>query len=52
MRNSDAEYHHLEVSPIYGTGQGNGSSPTLWLVISSILFDAYEKKKKKKLKYL
>jgi hypothetical protein len=43
MRISDADYHHLELFPIYGTGQGSGSSPTLWLVISSVLFDTYEK---------
>jgi hypothetical protein len=36
--------NHTEVSPIYGTGQGSGSSPTLELAISSILFDAYAQK--------
>jgi hypothetical protein len=44
MRISDAEYHHMDLFPIYGTGQGSGSSPTLWLVTSSVLFDAYETK--------
>jgi hypothetical protein len=43
-RISDAKYHHTELFPIYGTGQGSGSSPALWLVTSSILFDAYEKR--------
>jgi hypothetical protein len=44
LRISDAEYHHIDLFPIYGTGQGSGSSPALWLVTSSILFDAYEKR--------
>jgi hypothetical protein len=43
MRISDDDYHHTDLFPIYGTGQGSGSSPTLWLVIRSVLFDAYAK---------
>ena len=35
-------YRHCEFHPIYGTGQGSGNSPTIWLVISSVLFDSYE----------
>jgi hypothetical protein len=27
--------------PIYGTGQGSGNSPTVWLFISATLFDVY-----------
>ena len=34
-------YKHCTVSPIYGTGQGSGNSPTVWLVVSSILFRCY-----------
>jgi hypothetical protein len=41
---SDENYKHCDIYPIYGTGQGSGNSPTVWLVISSILFDCYESK--------
>jgi hypothetical protein len=41
---STENYQHCKTSPIYGTGQGSGNSPTVWLVISSILFDCYESK--------
>ena len=34
---SDEDYQHCELYPIYGTGQGSGSSPGIWLVISSTL---------------
>ena len=34
---------HCEFRPWYGTGQGAGNSPTYWLVISSTLFDIYDK---------
>ena len=34
--------HTLEM-PWFGTGQGSGNSPMYWLVISSTLFDIYEK---------
>jgi hypothetical protein len=39
---STENYQHSKISPIYGTGQGSGNSPTVWLVISSILFNCYE----------
>jgi hypothetical protein len=38
---TDEFYQHSAASPIYGTGQGSGNSPTVWLVISSILFRCY-----------
>ena len=38
---TDEYYQHCTVSPIYGTGQGSGNSPTVWLVVSSILFRCY-----------
>ena len=41
---TEENYRHCELHPIYGTGQGSGNSPTVWLVISSILFDCYETK--------
>jgi hypothetical protein len=37
-------YQHCTISPIYGTGQGSGNSPTVWLVVSSILFRCYSEK--------
>jgi hypothetical protein len=37
-------YQHCTISPIYGTGQGSGNSPTVWLVVSSILFKCYSAK--------
>jgi hypothetical protein len=41
---SAENYQHCQISLIYGTGQGSGNSPTVWLVISSILFNCYESK--------
>ena len=35
-------YSNCTLHPIYGTGQGSGNSPTIWLVVSSTLFDAFE----------
>eukprot|EP00957_Ditylum_brightwellii_P172890 13162357-Ditylum_brightwellii.AAC.1 len=40
---SDDFYQHCQAFPIYGTGQGSTNSPTIWLIISSILFDIHEK---------
>lgn len=34
---------HTETDPWHGNGQGAGNSPTVWLFISSTLFDCYEK---------
>ena len=33
---------HTEAQPWHGSGQGAGNSPTLWLFISSTLFDCFE----------
>ena len=41
---TEESYQHCELYPIYGTGQGSGNSPTIWLVISSVLFKCYEDK--------
>jgi hypothetical protein len=41
---TDNFYHHCTISPIYGTGQGSGNSPTVWLVVNSILFRCYSEK--------
>eukprot|EP00957_Ditylum_brightwellii_P077964 5926326-Ditylum_brightwellii.AAC.1 len=39
---SDSFYSHKEIFPIYGTGQGSIKSPTIWLIISSTLFDVHQ----------
>eukprot|EP00957_Ditylum_brightwellii_P007947 601885-Ditylum_brightwellii.AAC.1 len=39
---SDDYYQHCKMFPIYGTGQGSTNSSTIWLIISSILFDIHE----------
>ena len=44
LRVSDEFYQHCTITPIYGTGQGSGNSPTIWLVVSSILFTCYSKR--------
>jgi hypothetical protein len=41
---SKEHYQHCTASPVFGTGQGSGNSPTIWLVISSILFTCYSEK--------
>jgi hypothetical protein len=38
---SDTEYSHCTQFPLYGTGQGSGNSPCIWLFISSTLFDIH-----------
>jgi hypothetical protein len=38
---SEAEYSHEDAFPIYGTGQGSTNSPTIWIIISSTLFDVH-----------
>ena len=39
---TDEHYQNCTIYPIYGTGQGSGNSPTIWLVISSALFTCYD----------
>jgi len=39
---SKGSYRHHAQTPIYGTGQGSGNSPTIWCFICSALFDALE----------
>jgi hypothetical protein len=41
---TDEHYQHCTASPVSGTGQGSGNSPTIWLFIGSILFTCYSKK--------
>ena len=38
---SDNFYEHCEEFPIYGTGQGSGNSPVLWLLLSATMFDIH-----------
>ena len=40
---SEKSYKHCKLFPIYGSGQGAGNSSAIRCVISSILFEAYEK---------
>eukprot|EP00957_Ditylum_brightwellii_P168645 12836166-Ditylum_brightwellii.AAC.1 len=39
---SNDYYQHCEVFPIYDTGQGSTNLPTIWLIMSSTLFDIHE----------
>lgn len=38
---SKLSYSHCNEFPIYGTGQGSGNSPCIWLFLSSTLFDVH-----------
>ena len=44
MGDSPKTYSHSSDTPIHGVGQGGTASPTLWLLLSSILFDCYQRK--------
>lgn len=39
---SPSSYQHTIDYPIYGTGQGSGNSPVLWMLMSATLFDIYD----------
>jgi hypothetical protein len=39
---SATEYSHSTQFPLYGSGQGSGNSPALWLFISATLFDVHD----------
>jgi hypothetical protein len=39
---SPTSYSHCIEFPIYGSGQGSGNSPSIWLFISSTLFDIHQ----------
>ena len=41
---SDEFYSQCRAFPIYGTGQGSGSSPMIWCFISSMLFSIHQEK--------
>ena len=38
---SSTFYSHSDEFPIFGTGQGSGNSPVLWLLLSATLFDIH-----------
>jgi hypothetical protein len=38
---SEMDYSHHATFPLYGTGQGSGNSPAIWLLISATLFDVH-----------
>ena len=38
---SSTYYSHTDDYPIFGTGQGSGNSPILWLLMSATLFDVH-----------
>jgi hypothetical protein len=40
---TDELYQHCTAYPIYGTGQGSGNSPVIWVFISSVIFKCHEK---------
>jgi hypothetical protein len=40
---SEEYMSHTRETPWYGTGQGSGNSQTYWLLISSTLYDIYER---------
>jgi len=39
---SALEYSHCPAFPLYGSGQGAGNSPSIWLFISSTIFDLHD----------
>jgi hypothetical protein len=39
---SPTEYHSTILEPLFGTGQGSGASPAIWLSLVTILLNAYD----------
>jgi hypothetical protein len=44
LGDSVVTYQHSEITPIHGTGQGSCASPAIWLMMSCLLMDIFEKK--------
>lgn len=44
MEDSSQTYRHGIDTPIHGVGQGGAASPAFWLIVSSIMFDCYQKR--------
>eukprot|EP00957_Ditylum_brightwellii_P161765 12316552-Ditylum_brightwellii.AAC.1 len=42
LRVSEDFYQHCKAFLIYGTGQDSANFPTIWLIISSTLFDIHK----------
>jgi hypothetical protein len=40
---SESKYSHSTQFPLYGSSQGSGNSPALWLFISATLFDVHDR---------
>ena len=40
---SEATYKNGKLFPLHGSGQGSSNSPHIWLFISSVLYDVYDK---------
>ena len=43
MGDSPNTYCHSTATPIHGVGQGGTASPAFWLLVSSIMFDCYQR---------
>jgi hypothetical protein len=39
---SNASYSHTDANPVFGTGQGSSSSPSIWTLSCSTGFDIYD----------
>ena len=39
---TESYYQHCWLMPIYGSGQGSGNSPGLWVLISTVLFTSLD----------
>jgi hypothetical protein len=39
---SDDSYSHSDEFPVFGTGQGSSSSPSIWMLYCSVGFDIYD----------
>ncbi|MGV2391100.1 MAG UNVERIFIED_CONTAM: hypothetical protein LVR29_31925 [Microcystis novacekii LVE1205-3] len=39
---SSTEYHSTLLEPLFGTGQGSGASPAIWLSLVTVLLNAYD----------
>ena len=39
---SDTEYHSTPLEPLFGTGQGSGASPAIWLSLVTVLLNAFD----------
>jgi hypothetical protein len=40
---SQTEYHSTMLEPLFGTGQGSGASPAIWLSLVTVLLNAFDR---------